>query len=68
VTHEEKPAERAGEKPQETGSPRTAAQEIRHEAEKAAKDVREEHPRRPGESGDALRPNVEQEESAREQS
>ncbi|MEU6443085.1 hypothetical protein [Streptomyces sp. NPDC047046] len=62
MPHEAKP-----EKPKDAESPRTAAQEIRHEAEKAAGDVREEHPRHPGESGDAMRPNVEQEESAREE-
>ncbi|NEA43193.1 hypothetical protein G3I76_09235 [Streptomyces sp. SID11233] len=54
-------------KPGEEKTPRTAAQELREEAEKAAKDVRGEHPRHPGESGDALRPNVEQEEPAREE-
>ncbi|MYQ58900.1 hypothetical protein GTY68_16965 [Streptomyces sp. SID4926] len=55
------------EKPGGGKTPRTAAQEIREEAEKAAKDVGGEHPRHPGESGDALRPNVKQEESAREE-
>ncbi|MET8555818.1 hypothetical protein ABZV64_12730 [Streptomyces sp. NPDC004959] len=55
------------EKPGDGKTPRTAAQEIREEAEKAAEDVGGAHPRHPGESGDALRPNVEQEESAREE-